>query len=139
VHCTGLQLVIYNNGGITINFANISLCHNGHFFPPLIVPRQPSLSNSSPTFFLTLLLPHLTVTLFPTLPFIFNSSSPHYSTPYQYDSLNPSSPFLTLLLPILFSMNLPLLPLHLSFPFSPCSVYKKNVTTLSIFSSSSFL
>jgi hypothetical protein len=61
---------------------------------------------SLPSFvFLALLLSHPIITLLPTIPFLFGSSSPHYSTSYHYNSSNSSSPFLTLHLPIFFSIS----------------------------------
>ena len=141
-----------------------SLCHVSHLFPilPLII-----------IFILAFLLPHLTVTFLPiiSLPFWLFFSSIFHILLLQF--LHSSSPFLTLLLPILFSIslyhnfssnlshpflafllpiiphltktipltltlhflnlllpifpyiNLLLLPLHLSFPFSQCFAYKE--------------
>ena len=60
---------------------------------------------------------------------LFGSSS-HYSILYRYISSNLSSPFLTLLFPIFFPVNLILLPLNISLLFSPCSSKKKKVITI---------
>ena len=141
-----------------------SLRHVSHLFPILLIII---------IFFLAFLLPHLTVTLLPiiSLPFWLFFSSLFHTLLLQF--LHLSSPFLTLLLPILFSIslyhnfssnlsppflalllpiishltktipstltlhflnllllifssiNLLLLPLHLSFPFSQCFAYKE--------------
>lgn len=56
---------------------------------------------------------------------LFDFSSPYYFTFYCYNSSNPSSPLLTLLLPIFISINLLLFLLHISLPFSLCPFYKK--------------
>ncbi len=70
---------------------------------------------------------HITVTLLPTILLHFGSSSLHNSTLYSYNSSNLSSLFLILLLSIFFIPNkFVILPLRLSFPFSPCFTCKKN-------------
>jgi hypothetical protein len=71
------------------------LCHVSHLFPisPLI------------HFFLLFFFLILSLLFFQPFPSLFGSSSPHYSTSYHYNSLNFSSPFLTLHLPIFFSIS----------------------------------
>jgi hypothetical protein len=71
------------------------LRHVSHLFPisPLI------------RFFLLFFFLILSLLFFQPFPSLFGSSSPHYSTSYRYNSLNSSSPFLTLHLPIFFSIS----------------------------------
>jgi hypothetical protein len=74
--------------------------------PPLIAPCQSSFSNLSPhLFFWLFFFLILSLLFFQPFPSFFSSSSPHYSTSYHYNSSNSSSPFLTLHLPIFFSIS----------------------------------
>ncbi len=90
-----------------------SLCHVSHLF-----------SNPSPHFFFWLFFLTLPILFFQPFPSIFGSSSLHYSTPYRYNSFNSSSPFLTLLLPIIphltvtISLTLPLPSPHFFYKFA---------------------
>ncbi len=79
---------------ISINFANLSLCL------PIFSNLSPNCSTSTiffqfiPLFFIfALFLPHLTVSLLPTIPLPFWLLFSHYSTLYRYNSSNPSFPF----------------------------------------------
>ena len=56
-------------------------------------------------FFLLFFFLILSLLFFQLFPSLFGSSSPYYSTSYRYNSLNSSSPFLTLHLPIFFCIS----------------------------------
>ena len=119
---------IYDTRNFAINFANLSLCHISQYFPipPIIASHQSSFYNHSSYLFLALLLPHLTVTLLPTilLPFwLFFSSFIHtlqlqflqsfFSSLFYTLALQFLQPFLSLfdsLSPhLIFYLTLPLL------------------------------
>ena len=115
-----------------INFANISLCYVSNFFslpiPPIIGPRQPSLSNSFPHFFFFLFFFFLTLPLLFIQYFLslFGPSSPPLC---RYSLPNDSTPFLALLL-LYFAVTLyPTIPLSF-WPFFSPSSFLSHITVI---------
>ena len=108
---------IYNTRNFAINFTNLSLCHISQYFPipPIITSHQSSFSNRSSHLFLAL-LPHLMVTLLPTilLPFWLFFSSFIHTLRLQF--LQSFFSLLTLLLLIILHLSVTIPP-TLPLPF----------------------